>query len=288
MIVTSIVQGWVNGTYSNYGFVVKDITEMNPNIWTTFYSSDAETDHRPELRIDYTQNVTPEPPSVNLILQYDVSYVDKYSDVSNRVLTIAEELQQFYHDNFELDVNIVSPSTIWCYAENSDCVWEANSYCQHGSIYDCCNSTWLVGGGSVVYELHHTNLYNILYNISQPTNNYSVKMVFIGHDTCYKDNAWGCIRNSEKIVLTGLAYEHLGTMVIANPAGGQKEIVTAIHEFGHLFGIGDHYASASGDSDYNDNCLYGVLRSNMKTVDSIKICQGCRDDFNENINKYSN
>lgn len=288
MIVTSIVQGWVNGTYSNYGFVVKDITESNPDLWTTYYSSDAEADHRPELRIDYTQNVTPEPPSVNLILQYDVSYVDKYSDVSNRVLTIAEELQQFYHDNFELDVNIISPTTIWCYAEIEDCAWEADSYCQHGSTYDCHDSGWLDDGGSVVYELHHTNLYNILFNISQPTDSYSVKMVFIGHDTCYDSYQLGCYRNSQMEGVTGLCYEHLGTMVVANPTGGEKETVSAIHEFGHAFGVKDHYEPVSGNSSFSDNCLYGRNHELIETVAGISICQGCQDIIRANINRYSN
>lgn len=54
MNVTSIVQSWVNGVYSNYGFVIKDVTEADPDHWTTLYSSDAESPHKPELHITYT------------------------------------------------------------------------------------------------------------------------------------------------------------------------------------------------------------------------------------------
>lgn len=59
MNVTDIVQGWVNYTHSNYGFVIKDITETNPDHWTTLYSSDAPSPHKPELHIVYNGNITP-------------------------------------------------------------------------------------------------------------------------------------------------------------------------------------------------------------------------------------
>ena len=54
MGVTSIVRDWVSGARSNYGFVVKDNTESGTSQWTTFYSSDAESPHKPELHITYT------------------------------------------------------------------------------------------------------------------------------------------------------------------------------------------------------------------------------------------
>lgn len=54
MNVTSIVQGWVNVSYSNFGFLIKDITEYDTSHWTTIYSSDAPSPHKPELHITYT------------------------------------------------------------------------------------------------------------------------------------------------------------------------------------------------------------------------------------------
>lgn len=56
MNVTSIVQSWVNGTYTNYGFVLLDETENNSNHWTTLYSSDAPSPHKPELHIVYSES----------------------------------------------------------------------------------------------------------------------------------------------------------------------------------------------------------------------------------------
>lgn len=53
MDVTTIVQSWVNAIYTNYGFLLKDNTEDNASHWTTLYSSDAASPHKPELHITY-------------------------------------------------------------------------------------------------------------------------------------------------------------------------------------------------------------------------------------------
>lgn len=55
MDATTIVQNWLNGSYNNYGFVIKDTVESLMNHWTTLYSSDADSPHKPELHIVYVQ-----------------------------------------------------------------------------------------------------------------------------------------------------------------------------------------------------------------------------------------
>ena len=51
--VTDIVKKWYAGTYQNYGFMVKNSTESGTGNWSTFYSSDADSPNKPELRINY-------------------------------------------------------------------------------------------------------------------------------------------------------------------------------------------------------------------------------------------
>lgn len=51
--VTYIVKDWVSGANSNYGFMLKDITETDTSQWTTFYSSEALSPNKPELHITY-------------------------------------------------------------------------------------------------------------------------------------------------------------------------------------------------------------------------------------------
>ena len=58
--VTNIVKSWVKGQRTNYGFALVDITEDDEDHWTTYYSSDMESPHKPELHITY--NGTEPPP----------------------------------------------------------------------------------------------------------------------------------------------------------------------------------------------------------------------------------
>lgn len=56
--VTDIVKMWYAGTYQNYGFLVKNSTESGTGNWSTFYSSDADSPNKPELRITYSSDGT--------------------------------------------------------------------------------------------------------------------------------------------------------------------------------------------------------------------------------------
>lgn len=55
--VTDIVKKWYAGTYQNYGFMVKNSTESGTGNWSTFYSSDADSPNKPELRITYSSKI---------------------------------------------------------------------------------------------------------------------------------------------------------------------------------------------------------------------------------------
>ncbi|MBR4435453.1 MAG: DNRLRE domain-containing protein [Clostridia bacterium] len=56
LTVTDIVKQWYAGTYNNYGFMLKNSTESGAANWATFYSSDAPSPNKPELRITYSGN----------------------------------------------------------------------------------------------------------------------------------------------------------------------------------------------------------------------------------------
>jgi hypothetical protein len=64
--VAPVVQAWVNGAYSNYGFLIKDNAEEGSNIaWTFATKENGTAGNRPILRVNYTP-----PPS-----GWDCSYV---------------------------------------------------------------------------------------------------------------------------------------------------------------------------------------------------------------------
>ena len=83
MDVTSMVNAWVDGNYTNYGFVLVDSVEDDPDHWTTLYSSDADSSHKPALYITYSGTTeppsTPDPdpdPNPSLTLNYSSLDID--------------------------------------------------------------------------------------------------------------------------------------------------------------------------------------------------------------------
>jgi hypothetical protein len=49
--VTEIVRKWYNGSYQNYGFMVRNSSESGTGNWSTCYSSEAASPNKPELKI---------------------------------------------------------------------------------------------------------------------------------------------------------------------------------------------------------------------------------------------
>ena len=51
-----MVKSWMNGTYVNNGFILKEPSETNSSQKTKFYSSDAPSPNKPELVINYSSS----------------------------------------------------------------------------------------------------------------------------------------------------------------------------------------------------------------------------------------
>lgn len=58
---TTIVKYWLAGTYSNYGFLLKEPSETSSSQKTKFYSSDAPSPNKPELEVVYSLETGPTP-----------------------------------------------------------------------------------------------------------------------------------------------------------------------------------------------------------------------------------
>jgi hypothetical protein len=52
--VTAMVKNWRNGTYGNYGVVLKEPSELSYSQKTKYYSSDAPSPNKPELIVNYS------------------------------------------------------------------------------------------------------------------------------------------------------------------------------------------------------------------------------------------
>lgn len=131
------------------------------------------------------------------------------------------------------------------------------------------------------YLLHHTNIYNILYRVPSPNEQYIVNMLFAGHGICYRRN-----EEHHNAGLYGVADPSHRTAVIANHGGAESETITAIHEFGHFYHVKDH-SKEPASYPYSNDCMYGSNWENFNTLDSIVFCEGCRSDLLKNIILYS-
>lgn len=293
MVLHGCEQLWVNGTCANYGFVLADNVENNSSHWTLFYSSDAVSPHKPELYITYdtstnppvTPPVTPTTPSVDLMLQYDGAYILRYSDAYSRILRQANAVKNLYQSRFGITVNVGVPLPYTSYAD--ECTTSYNQRCTHAGDISCANSTL-----SELQDYHHNNIQNIGFRIPVPTNTTSVEMTFIGHLICEHNVYYGLHENDP---YKGYAYITRNVMTVHDFESETSEKITTIHEFGHMFGVIDHYGDQCAttedmqaiNEDYDSKCIYGEDRFTSTVMNNITICEGCKALITGNKNKYS-
>lgn len=291
MDVTTIVGAWVNQEHANNGFMIKDVNEDDINHWTTLYSSDAPSPHKPELHITFNSG------SVNIQPLYDYAYAGQYGNgATARINRHLEALQEKYFDEFGIVVTYATPSLYTSYA-SEHCSVLANELCNHGTA--CANSVYGDNDTVILQTLHHTNFWNMAYRIEEPSSSDTVNMAFLGQKMCVAGSNGQC----SPVEFRGHIIEGIDTVVILSSASEQEECLTAIHEFGHLYDIIDHYeADGSGGIDteymnqhygyrgytFSETCIYGEgkFTSNIVNEDII-ICEGCRSWILENRNRYS-
>lgn len=70
-----------------------------------------------------------------------------------------------------------------------------------------------------------------------------------------------------------------------------------VHEIGHWYGAPDHYGTgnvmsteekieATGDSRFNENCIFGENKNNFHVYDQFVICAGCQARIWEKVDKF--
>ena len=308
MDVTAMVQSWLLTPSSNYGFVVRENSESDSSHWTSFYSCDGSSSSIPELIITYTGSAPPEPPpppttteaivepdldapSVKVILGYDQAYLNRYPTAKDRIEQHWEQVKAFYLREFDLYIDVVGLGLYTSYADRTMGL-EDTEECENSSHNE------IVEG---VYQLipkanHFTNAYNILVRLDTPSDDGTVRMVYIGHDVCrvYVKNFEEGPRyvheynSNTSNPLYGLGNPILRVMTIHDRRASGQELVTAIHEIGHMFFVDDHdEASYEGIGNYSNYCIYGTESGTYQTVNSIEICDYCRQIISDNIFHYS-
>lgn len=110
LVTTDIVSGWISGTNTNHGFMLKDSNESSTSQWTTFYSSEALSPNKPELHITYTKA------SFTMYSYLDNGFVTRFPNGVQSVNSYHETVKPILEAIFpELDVEY--------------CVYTFTSYC---------------------------------------------------------------------------------------------------------------------------------------------------------------
>lgn len=320
MDVTDIVSYWQDYPEDCFGFVVRDNKESNTDHWTTFYSSDAPSPNKPELHIVYSgeePNPGTEPdsedeeiettptvpvevtPAVHLSVKYDFGYYHRYSDAAARATRVSNAVTSFFESNFDISITADTPTLIASYADecsNPSIANNPNSFsypceCVFGD--DCGNTDYqLLFDGArkdndymyQSYTYHHKNFYNMLYEMTPLTHKPSSCILLTGHRTCVQKDLY--CENTSSEGLYGLANFGRRTCIVSNTTSEESETISAIHEFGHMIGIEDHYDAVLANSPYSNNCIYGANSASYTTVSGIVICSGCRNEFENTVNGY--
>lgn len=237
-------------------------------------------------------------PVVNIEVVYDNAFFSRYADAPNRISYQINALQEKYLSEFGIRINCSNLSLFSSYTDIK-CSTSFNSQCNHSSDTSCYNSSYNGSGNITLKTYHHNNIYNILYNIPYPDPSSSLKMAYTGHDNCIAvRDAQGTFKRHADNPYNGLANRPLGLALVMRFSTVSAQTFTTVHEFGHLYGVIDHYGGsgiastndrieATGNPGYSRLCMYGEDKINDNVVSNLIICEGCKDIINENRNKYN-
>lgn len=277
-----------NGTYSLQAYVFYlaagdgIFTADGRNVEGRYEQSDAKDEwnlYRQDLNI------------VNVEVIYDLGYLSRYSNATTRIQSAMITMQEKFLSEFGIWVNYYTPTSYISYGDQ--CSTNHSSICEHAEDEQCYNSNSY--NDLAVY--HHKNIFNILERIPRPDTASSIKVAFIGHDNCEtdRDNAGNFVKHNENPFF-GLAYPYQGLACVMNFDGVAQEKKTLTHEFGHLFGVIDHYGEEGytttqmqdmyPNSGYSQYCIYGEKRNNSDVYQNLTICNGCKERIRENIDLY--
>ena len=224
--------------------------------------------------------------TVNVSVIYDNAYSNRYSNAYSRISNQILVLQEKYIQDFGIVVN-ASLTGFSSYADTY-CTTDPTVQCSHNSE-PCHNSALRMSGSTILYSLHHTNIYNIMLHIPFPDLSSTVKVAYIGHTLCVATN------HTDHPAL-GLSYENIGLATIMNFSSEVNETKTFLHEFGHFYGVIDHYGlsgkttdemnAEAGSNIYSEYCIYGERRNETAVLNDFTICDGCKATIKNNMSRF--
>lgn len=240
MDVTALVRNWINGTYTNYGFVLKEPSETDSAQKTKFYSSDAPSPNKPELVINY--NTTP-----RLTFYYDLYRDSSTSTSATQILgyttQASSDILNAYDVSFICDLR-VSTSEL---NQRAGCTLSTSQRCSPvcGDINSCDT-------------VHHKAGIYFLYKVQTISSNTIIS--FVDFPMCRYSTDQG------HYGVNGLCDQTCKRVIVSLYSDNVQR--TTCHEMSHLIGARD------GVCTTGQEC---VMRYGSSVTDEW--CDQCQSDI---------
>lgn len=234
--------------------------------------------------------------TLNIKLYTDEAYQKRFEDYSSKIPSSMMAIREKYLFDFQILIKYSSINSITSWGDYCDDLTNGNgdSVCPHGDNNSannasdglCVNSSYS-STGNANQDLHHKNLYNIVYRIPFPDVTQNTMIVFSGHRYCRMSGENHIGRAN------GLNWCNEGFILVTNFDSALSERKTILHEIGHWYGVLDHYDIGNAPSSvemgpgYDPNCIYGENKDSSDVIDNMKICDGCRKFIEENSSEFN-
>ncbi len=298
--VTNIVKTWVDGTKTNYGFMLKDATETNTSQWTTFYSSEAASPNKPELHITYSKA------SLTMYSYLDNGFITRFPDgvqyVNSYHSTVKGILESLFPVNVEYSVSRFTSYCDICKTQNNG-NWDGRhltGYCSHAekhlSVRPDENDT------SQGFYFHFIRTKGVGTETTS-------KYFWTGHIPSPSDQLSFSVQKYSNGVLHNIVCIMPGRVTegprfsnLPQDTVNNKYSYTLLHETAHQLGVPDHYCYGKNGSDacsnaycwdckpelssttcvmYKEYILYMVNRDSM-------FCPQCKALINKHLLNHYN
>ena len=246
--VTTLVKYWLNGTYPNYGMVLKEPSESNSAQKTKFYSSDAPSPNKPELVINYNSR-----PQVTYYynLYRNSAMPNSATEIYNYVNGASLAIQGMYNVKFIRSINVATSEL----NQRPGCTLSTSTICS-----PTC------GASTNCESVHHKAGYHFLNSVQTTTNNKIIS--FVDFAICRYKSSSG---HGE---INGAAYRTGQRLIVTLQSPNVQR--TTCHEMSHLIGARDSVCTSG------QTC---VMRYGSNVTDVW--CTQCQNDIFDYLDSLS-
>ncbi|MBR3563675.1 MAG: DNRLRE domain-containing protein [Clostridia bacterium] len=290
---TDMVKNWLNGNYTNNGFLLKEPNETDSSQKTKYYSSDAPSPNKPELVINYTSSGGGNSNPTFVMKHYtDEGYRVRYANLSYSIgsfqSVVKNKLESFF------DINITS-NIYQTYMSYGDTCKQSLP----GQFADNLN----VSCGHSPDHLLRANIKNKFVEDKGSGSTTVAKYLWTGH--ILTGNARSATYTNQKVVVMTTygtltsSYGNLSDIAIK-----KTRLYTLMHETSHLLSAHDQYCYEDNGTNNCSNpycvkCQQLAITNNLcimyKRIDNIEsindvddmYCSICKDNIISYINSLS-